>query len=59
MAEIAERTKPNKVLFSCIDSQKPTPSIVNHMDRIRNRLSPLEIEVTWYELEYLDYSFSV
>ena len=59
MAEIAERTKPKKVLFSCIDSQKPTPSIVNHMDRIRNRLSPLEIVVTWYELEYLDYSFSV
>ena len=27
MAEIAEQTKPNIVLFSCVDSQKPTKSI--------------------------------
>ena len=59
IAEIAERTKPDIVLFSCIDSQKPTKSIANHIERIRDRLSPLEIDVTWYELEYLDYADSV
>ena len=59
MAEIAARVKPDIVLFSCIDSRQPTPNIVNHMERIRNRLSPLEIDVTWYELEYLDYSDGV
>ena len=35
IAEIAERTKPNIVLFSCIDSQEPTKSIANHIGRIR------------------------
>ena len=59
MAEIAERAKPDRVIFSCIDSQKPTSNIFDHMERIRSRLSPLEIEVTWYELEDLDYSFGV
>ena len=59
MAEIAERVKPNKVLFSCIDLQEPTPNIINHIERIRERLSPLEIKVTWYELEYLDYVVGV
>ena len=59
MAEIAARVKPDIVLFSCIDSRQPTPNIVNHMERIRNRLSPLEIDVIWYELEYLDYSDGV
>ncbi len=59
MAEIAKRAKPDILLFSCIDSRQPTPNIVNHMERIRNRLSPLEIDVMWYELEYLDYSDGV
>ena len=59
IAEIAERAKPDIVLFSCIDSREPTPSIINHMERIRNRLSPLEIEVTWYELEHLDFMVGV
>ena len=59
IAEIAERTKPDIILFSCIDSQKPTKSIANHIERIRDRLSPLEIDVKWYELEYLDYAASV
>ena len=59
IAEIAERTKPDIVLFSCIDSQKPTKSIADHIERIRDRLSPLEIDVKWYELEYLDYADSV
>lgn len=55
MAEIAERARPTKVLFSCIDSREPTPRIINHIERIRNRLGPFEIEVKWYELEYLDF----
>ena len=59
IAEIAERTKPDEVLFSCIDSQEPTKSIANHIERIRNRLSPLEIDVKWYKLEHLDYTISV
>ena len=59
MAEIAERVKPDIVLFSCIDSQKAKKSIVNHIERIRKRLSPLEIHVKWYELEYLDYTVTV
>ena len=59
IAEIAEKTKPNVILFSCVDSQKPTKSIVKHIKRIRDRLSPLEIDVKWYELEHLDYAASV
>ena len=59
IAEIAERTKPDIVLFSCIDSWKPKPSIVGHIERIRDRLSPLEIEVKWYKLRYLTYTVSV
>lgn len=59
MAEIAQRTKPNVVLFSCIDSQEPTRNIVGHIERIRDRLNPLEIDVKWYQLEYLDYTTSV
>ena len=59
IAEIAKRTKPNRVLFSCIDSQQPTGFISKHIERIKTELSPLEIEVTWYELKYLDYSGGV
>ena len=59
IAEIAERTKPDIVLFSCIDSQKPTKSIADHIKRIRTKLSPFEIDVKWYELRYLDYTVSV
>ena len=59
MAEIAERVKPDIVLFSCIDSQKPTRNIVDHIERIRAKLSPLEIDVKWYKLEHLDYTTSV
>lgn len=50
IAEIAERTKPDIVLFSCMDSQQPTKFIDNHIEQIRNRLNPLEIDVKWYEL---------
>ena len=59
IADIAERTRPDIVLFSCIDSQQPTKFIDSHIKRIRDRLSPLEIDVKWYELEYLDYAASV
>ena len=59
IAEIAERIKPDIVLFSCIDSWEPTLSIVNHIERIRERLSLLEIDVKWYKLRYLDYAASL
>ena len=59
IAEVAERTKPDIVLFSCIDSQQPTNSIIEHIERIQSRLSPLEIDVQWYELQSLDYSYRV
>lgn len=59
MANIAKRTKPNKVLFSCIDLQQPTRFISKHIKRIETELNPLGIEVTWYELKYLDYSDGV
>lgn len=59
MAEIAKRVKPDKILFSCIDSEQPTSRINNHIERIKNELSPLEIDVVWYELESLDYSYRV
>ena len=59
MAEIAKRVKPNTVLFSCIDSQHPTRSITDHIERIKNELCPLKIDVVWYELESLDYSYRV
>ena len=59
IANIAERTKPDIVLFSCLDSQQPTKSIDKHIERIRAKLSPLEIDVKWHELEYLDYTVTV
>ena len=59
IANIAERTKPDVVLFSCLDSQQPTKSIDKHIERIRVKLSPLEIDVKWHELEYLDYTVTV
>ena len=59
MAAIAKRAKPDIVLFSCIDSQLPTRFISKHIERIKTELSPLEIDVKWYELEYLDYVHGV
>lgn len=59
MAEIAEKTKPDILLFSCIDSQQPTSSITEHIERIQSKLRPLEIEVIWYELKSLGYSYGV
>lgn len=59
ITEIAERTKPDIVLFSCIDSQQPTKSIDKHIERISAKLSPLEIDVKWHELRDLDYAVSV
>ena len=59
MAEIAKRVKPDIVLFSCIDKQEPIKNITTHIERIKKELCPLEIDVIWYELEALDYSYSV
>ena len=59
MAEIARRTKPDIVLFSCMDSDEPTRLITKNIERIQSELSPLEIDVQWYELEALDYSYRV
>ena len=59
MAEIAERVKPDIVLFSCMDLRQPTQNIANHIDRIGERLSPLEIDVKWYELSYIDYGIRI
>ena len=52
IAEIAERIKPDMVLFSCIDSQQPTKFIADHIEKIRTKLSPFEIDVKWYKLGY-------
>ncbi len=59
MAEIAKRVKPDVVLFSCIDKQKPTKNITTHIERIKKELCPLEIDVIWYELKYLDNTYHV
>lgn len=59
MAEIANKTKPDIVLFACIDSQEPKRRITENIDRIQKKLSPLEIDVQWYKLENIDYSFGV
>ena len=59
IAEIAKRTKPDQVLFSCIDSLQPTSFITGNIERIEKELSPLEIDVEWYRLNDLDYSTGV
>ncbi len=59
MAEIAKRAKPDILLFSCIDSLRPKAAILKHIERIRTELSPFEIEVTWYELNFVDYAATV
>ena len=59
MAEIAQKTKPDIVLFSSMDSDEPTRLITKNIERIQSELSPLEIDVQWYELKALDYSYSV
>ena len=53
-AEIAKRVKPDTVLFSCIDSQQPNKNINTNIERIKKELCPLEIDVIWYELKFLD-----
>ena len=58
-AEIAKKVKPDIVLFSCIDKQQPTKDITNHIERIKKELCPLEIDVIWYELKYLDSTYHV
>ena len=55
MAEIAEKVKPDIVLFSCLDSQEPSGSIARHIESVQHRLNPLEIDVKWYGLQCLDY----
>ena len=59
IADIVERTRPDIVLFSCMDAQQPTKFIDNHIKRIGAKLSHLEVDVKWYELRYLDYTVSV
>ena len=59
MAEIARRTKPDIVLFSCMDSDEPRPLITQNIERIQSELSELEIDVKWYALESLNYSYRV
>ena len=59
MAEIAERVKPDIVLFSCLDSQEPSGAIARHIENVQNRLNPLEIDVKWYGLHGLDYCHGV
>ena len=59
IAEIAKRTKPDRVLFSCIDSLEPTSFITGNIERIEKELRPLEIDVEWYRLNDLDYSTGV
>ena len=59
MADIAERIKPDIVLFSCMDLRQPTQNIASHIERIRERLGPLEIDVKWYELNYIDYGIPI
>ena len=43
IAEIAKRTKPDRVLFSCIDSQQPTCFITRNIERIRENSAPLKL----------------
>ena len=59
MAEIARRTKPDIVLFSSMDSDEPTRLITQNIERIQSELSELEIDVKWYALESLNYSYRV
>ena len=58
-AEIAKRVKPDTVLFSCIDKQQPTKYITTQIERIKKELCPLEIDVIWYELKFLDGTYHV
>ena len=59
MAEIAKNTKPDIVLFACIDSHEPKRLITENITRIQNELGPHEIDVKWYKLEQVDYSVGV
>ena len=59
MAEIAKRAKPDVVLFSCMGSPRLKESILKHIERIKAELSPLEIDVKWYELKPMDYAATV
>ena len=59
MAEIAKKTRPDIVLFACIDSQEPKKRITENIERIQKELNPLEIDVKWYKLEHVDYSVGV
>ena len=49
MAEIAERIRPNELIFSSLD-QEPGKLVDDNIANIRTRLSPLGIEARWYQL---------
>jgi hypothetical protein len=51
ITNIAEQVRPDKIIFSSM-ALKPNQFVINNIERIKNRLAPLKIEVEWYQLHY-------
>lgn len=49
MADIAERLKPDILIFSSLDS-KPNALVNDSLAALRKRLAPLGVDVNWYKL---------
>jgi len=54
MAEFAERLRPDILLFSSLESEPSRKLVTDNLEALQRRLSPLEIEVRWYPLRFLE-----
>ena len=50
MYDIALLVRPDVVIFSTLDGQKPASKTLEHMQGLREKLKPLGIKVEWYQL---------
>jgi len=50
MADIANRIRPDRLIFSALEQSGPPPALQAHINRIEGELAPLGIEVGWHSL---------
>jgi len=50
MLELAKKIKPDTIIFSSLD-REPSQSVKSNIDRIKEELKDLEVEVVWYPID--------
>lgn len=51
MKEVAELIRPDQVIFTAM-SLNPSQFIIDEINKLKNDLAYLEIDVQWYPLHY-------